>query len=109
MTAELRDQLERAAKRSKRSLNAEIVARIERTFTEDESNAEIEAYAEWAKKNPDELSENNMVSALSFLRHLLSSAEDAVRNAERIYDQKTGEHAMTMDEDGNLVKSYEVK
>jgi hypothetical protein len=107
MSAELREQLESAAKNSKRSLNAEIVARIERTFAEDESNADIEAYAEWARQNPQESNEDNMISALAYLRHLISSAETGIRNIERIHDERTGEHAMAVDNHGNLVKSYE--
>ncbi len=107
MPAELRDKLESSAKHAKRSLNAEIIARLEESYSHDQALLDQEAYEAWAKENAIESPDQSIVLALSHLRYLVASAEEGIRKVERLYDEKTGEHAITADKDGNIVKSYE--
>ncbi|WP_262925177.1 Arc family DNA-binding protein [Pseudomonas guariconensis] len=107
MPADLREKLESSAKYAKRSLNAEIIARLEESYAHDQAIFDQEAYETWAKENSIESADQSIVLALSQLRFLLSSAEEGIRKVERLYDEKTGEHAITADADGNIVKSYE--
>lgn len=109
MTADLREMLEASAKHAKRSLNAEIIARLEESYAHDQAILDQESYEAWAKENSVEPADQSIVLALSQLRFLLANAEDGIRKIERLYDEKTGEHAITADEHGNIVKSYERK
>lgn len=107
MTAELREMLEASAKRNKRSLNAEIIARLEQAFSEDRSLVDQSNYQAWAAENDVEPADNSIVLTLARLRYLVETAQEDIRKVERLYDEKTGEHAFTADDDGNLIKSYE--
>lgn len=107
MPADLREKLEASAKHAKRSLNAEIIARLESSYSLDDVYAEQAAYAEWAEENKIEPPEQSMVVGLTHLRILLAQATESLQRVERLYDEKTGEHALSIDEHGNLVKNYE--
>ena len=109
MPSELRGLLEKSAKKSKRSLNAEIIARLEQTFSDDHLASRNAEYEQWLEEHPDAVPGQSMVSLLSKLRAFLSLAEESARDVERLYDEKTGEHAQVVDENGNLIKSYERK
>ncbi|WP_397448122.1 Arc family DNA-binding protein [Pseudomonas sp. NA-150] len=109
MPPSLREMLESSSKHAKRSLNAEIIARLEESYSHDQAIINQEAYELWAKENSVESADQSIVLALSQLRFLLASAEDGIRKVERLYDEKTGEHTITADEHGNIVKSYERK
>lgn len=107
MPADLREKLEVSAKLAKRSLNAEIIARLEGSYSLDDAYAEQAAYAEWAEQNDVQPTEQSIVVGLTHLRILLSQATESLQRVERLYDERTGEHALTVDDDGNLIKTYE--
>ena len=107
MPADLREKLESSAKHAKRSLNAEIIARLEESYALDQARVDQAAYEAWAEANSVESADQSIVLALSHLRFLLASAGEGLKKVERLYDEKTGEHALTADEDGNVIKSYE--
>lgn len=104
---ELRDRVMEAAKENKRSATAEIIARLEQSFAEQARLSELAEYEEWRKENPTEDADESIVLMLSHLRHLISSAEQGLKKVERLYDEKTGEHALVANEDGTISKSYE--
>ncbi|MDY7559966.1 Arc family DNA-binding protein [Pseudomonas sp. CCC3.2] len=107
MAADLREKLEKSSLSLKRSLNAEIIARLERSFAEDEAIEKQVEYEKWLETNPADASELSIVSMLSYMRHLAEATEGALKTIERLYDEKTGEHFMTINESGEMVKSYE--
>lgn len=101
------EQLKASADNNHRSVNAELVARLERTFADDDQIRETAEYMAWREENPGQDSGESIVGMLAHLRSLISNAESGLKMVERLYDEKTGEHAQAIDKDGNIVKSYE--
>lgn len=76
MPPEVREQVEAAAKASGRSMNAEIVARLQTSFQRDESEErEFEAWREMARRERGEASAQTMVMPLDTERALKEYAE----------------------------------
>lgn len=76
MSPELKDTVEELAKKNNRSMNAEIVARLERSIAQDESSSEcndsinVQLSSEWFKKTgltADEFARYVRISLLSGL------------------------------------------
>ncbi|WP_224790488.1 Arc family DNA-binding protein [Pseudomonas fluorescens] len=84
MTAELRDQLEASAGQAKRSLNAEIVARLEESFARDtvaqplsEHDAAMQVLARMYQETLDKISDLKSMSNLSHMDQVELLHEEA--------------------------------
>lgn len=108
--ASLRDKLKAAAKENRRSMTAEVVARLEESFWH---RPPTEAYEEMLGNvegpgEPD-YSHENLAMILAVARHSLTHATEAIRAAERAYDEETGHHSLVLGPDGEMKRSYEDK
>lgn len=104
---DVKQRLEEAAERNKRSLNAEISARLEHTLAEDDFHDQQAEHEAWLKENASAIDEDGMAIALMRTRQAIDEAQSNLKRIERLHDERTGEHTLIMNKDGNLIKSYE--
>jgi len=106
--ASLRDKLKAAAKENRRSMTAEVIARLEESFWHRPSAEEYEEMlSNMEGASEPDYSQENLALILTAARHSLSQATEAIRAAERIYDEETGYHSLVLGSDGEVKRSYE--
>ncbi len=106
---DIKSKLEDSAKLNRRSLNAEIVARLENSLLDDQRLVEAMTIDEAAdiEANAEYESNHTILSAIHIARRSVEEAMECLRLAEKLHDQATGEHILVSDDQGGVIKSYE--